>query len=264
MATKKKTTKKDNGLLSEILRDDYDREIESLKEEVERVSLANLDLDRRLLSMTEAWATSNQVRSQERDDHRVELINLQRSHQIDIQSHRDALLGKTSEIANLRGRFQMYASWVVGIKKLDLSPASADHMLPMDVALARVDTSLSLLYSSLKGETLEQAMQALGYIETVFGFEAPRVPKFIVQLVKTDGLYKSEEGSQRQPSSTQIYAIKELRQHLNIGLKDAKEITDTLYEGKPSEIEFSSREGAEKVAEALRICGYFYVAIIER
>jgi len=258
MATKKKTTKKDNGLLSEILRDDYDREIESLKEEVERVSLANLDLDRRLLSMTEAWATSNQVRSQERDDHRVELINLQRSHQIDLQLHRDSLLGKTSEIAKLKDRFKMHASWVNSIRRLDLT------VTPAESAISRADMSLSLLISSLKGATLEQAMQDLGYIETVFGIEAPRVPKFIVQLTKTDGLYKCEEGSQRQPFSTQIYAIKELRQHLNIGLKDAKDITDTLYAGETREIEFSSREAAMDVLTRLRVCGYFTVAIVER
>jgi len=258
MATKKKTTKKDKGLLSEILRDDRDKEIEVLKEEVERVSLANLDLDRRLQSMTGAWTVSNQDRRQECEDHTAALRRLNTNHAEATQKNQELLDSKNREIAKLRERIKAYESWVSSIRRLDLM------MLPAESALSHTDMSLSLLISSLKGATLEQAMQDLGYIETVFGFEAPRTSKFIVHLTKTDGLYKSVEGSQRQPSSTQIYAIKELRQHLNIGLKDAKEITDTLYEGKPSEIEFSSREGAEKVAEALRICGYFYVAIIER
>jgi ribosomal protein L7/L12 len=268
MATKSKTTgnKKNKGLLSEILVNEQDKEIEVLRKENEQLQeKAGYWMNQ--AAREEENAKQNWEKYREALEHRnSDLLALQKSHQEDLQKHRDALTGKNREIATLKDRFKAYASWVVGIKKLDLSPASADHMLPMDVALARVDTSLSLLYSSLRGETLEQAMQALGYIETVLGFETPKVPKFIVQLTKTDKLYKHEEGDAKclEPRSTQIHAIKELREHLDLGLRGAKDITDILYEGKTSEIEFSSQEGAEKVASDLRRCGYFTVAVVER
>jgi 2-methylaconitate cis-trans-isomerase PrpF len=137
---------------------------------------------------------------------------------------------------------------------------------PAESALARADFSLGLLSSSLKGETLEQAMQSFGYIETVVGFEGSAIPKFVLRLVKTDRLYRNEEGVYRNPSSTQIYirAIKELREHLAIGLRDAKDITDALLAGETWEVEFTNYEGAEKVADALRRSGYFEILVVRR
>jgi ribosomal protein L7/L12 len=113
---------------------------------------------------------------------------------------------------------------------------------------------------------LEEAMQDLGYIDTIFGFEAAKISKTVLQITKTLKLYNWEEGQRLclMPQSTQILAIKELREHLAIGLKDAKDITDTIMTGGTREVEFTNYEGAEKVADALRRSGYFEILVVRR
>jgi hypothetical protein len=260
--TKKKSEKsKGKGLLSEILKDTRDKEIDELRKENEQLQ-DKVGYWMNQAAREEANAKQNWEKYRESLDVRnSEVASLQRSHQEDFQACSNQLKKRDEEIDNLRTRLKNYSTWVQRILQCDF------QIQPAEVALSKIAFVLEILRASLAGETLEGAMQRLGYLETVFGFEnEPVKRKPTLRIQKTEGLYKHDEGVAKMlnPTSTQIYAIKELRQHLGIGLKDAKDITDTLYEERPYEIEFSSREDAEKAMGALRRCGYFSLAVIER
>lgn len=251
MSTKNKT-KKDKGLLSEILKDERDKEIEELTQEV---SFLRAEDERKRRELSDLWIRFRE----ERSAHEASALALQQSRQQDNQKYVEAVACRDVEIHKLRSRLEGYQTWVGRILHCDVP------IQPPEVAISKVSLMLEILRASLKGETLEQAMQDLGYLETVFGFETTR-GKSYVQIIKSSKLYNHDEGTRLclEPQSTVIHAIKELRQHLGIGLKDAKDITDALLTGETREIEFTNHEGAETVASALRQSGYFSVNVVRR
>jgi hypothetical protein len=98
----------------------------------------------------------------ERQARENDVYDLNRKHLEATRKNQELLDSKNALIDKLVGRLQSYQTWVNSIRRLDLTAS------PAESALARADFSLGLLSSSLRGATLEEAMQDLGYIDTIF------------------------------------------------------------------------------------------------
>lgn len=243
----------DKDSLAEILKDERDKEIEELREEnarweaeAERIRTEQADLWRKL--------------HDERESHEASLLSLQQSRQQDSQKYVEAVAWRDAEIHKFKERMSQYATWVSRILACDVS------IQPPEVALSRTAFMLDLLSASFHGATLEQAMASLGYLETVFGFEADPSPnfKYFVRIAKTNNLYDHETGSScgLNPPSTKIRAIKELREHLNLGLAEAKNIVDALTRGDIHIVgPFQDSASAHDLANRLDRCSYFCLKI---